>query len=343
MKRRQGDRWARAVLNGSCGLQRRTGEPYMPLEEEHDGRYQMRDSRCVRRELRLCCTGRESPSCSWKRGAVWRVGWRAPTVTEGSLQLCCTGRERPFHRRVRSITPMDRRGLTLRLKGAEALPHQKGEPRPTLIGKDIWGAVWRSDGRGSHAPKGACCSAAPGGRASSAARVCSVTQTTDDGSPCERKEPVCLLHRKGADRTQLRNSKTDATVGWGSPSTPPEGRPVWSAAHRKGRPCRWLMLNKQRDATDGGNSHFVLRELAALHARGESPPCGWIWGVVWCLGWRAPTASEGGQRLCCTGSESPVRHRVRSATRSDRQRGHTATEGSRGPAAPEGRALTDAE
>ncbi len=169
MKRRQGDRWTRAVLNGSCGLQCRTGEPYMPLEEEHDGRYQMRDSRCVRRELRLCCTGRESPSCSWKRGAVWSVGWRAPTVTEGSLQLCCTGRESLVRRRVRSITPMTDGGLTLRPKGAEALPHQKGEPRPTLNRQGYSRHVWRIGWRAPMQPKGASGSAAPGGRASSAA------------------------------------------------------------------------------------------------------------------------------------------------------------------------------
>ncbi len=47
-------------------------------------------------------------------------------------------------------------------------------------------------------------------------------------------------------------------------------------------------------------------------------------------------ATEGSQRLCCTGSGSPVRHRARSATRNDRRRRHTATEGSRGSAAPEG-------
>ncbi len=47
-------------------------------------------------------------------------------------------------------------------------------------------------------------------------------------------------------------------------------------------------------------------------------------------------ATDGSQRLCCTGSGSPVRNRARSATRNDRRRRHTATEGSRGSAAPEG-------
>ncbi len=59
-------------------------------------------------------------------------------------------------------------------------------------------------------------------------------------------------------------------------------------------------------------------------------------GAVWRVGRRAPITTEGSQRLCCTGSGSPVRHRARSATRNDRRRHHTATEGSRGSAAPEG-------
>ncbi len=59
-------------------------------------------------------------------------------------------------------------------------------------------------------------------------------------------------------------------------------------------------------------------------------------GAVWRVGRRAPITTEGSQRLCCTGSGSPVRHRARSATRNDRRRRHTATEVSRGSAAPEG-------
>ncbi len=59
-------------------------------------------------------------------------------------------------------------------------------------------------------------------------------------------------------------------------------------------------------------------------------------GAVWRVGRRAPITTEGSQRLCCTGSGSLVRHRARSATRNDRRRRHTATEGSRGSAAPEG-------
>ncbi len=76
-------------------LRRRTGEPYVPLDEEHDGRYQMRDSRCVRRELRLCCTGRESP-------VRRRVRSMTPTTNVGltrcdrrELRLCFTRRESP--------------------------------------------------------------------------------------------------------------------------------------------------------------------------------------------------------------------------------------------------------
>ncbi len=74
---------------------------------------------------------------------------------------------------------------------------------------------------------------------------------------------------------------------------------------------------------------------ALLHRRGESP-LRLVQGAVWRVGRRAPITTEGSQRLCCAGSGSPVRHRARSATRNDRRRRHTATEGSRGSAAPEG-------
>ncbi len=200
MKRRQGDWWARAVLDGSCGLRRRTGEPYMPLEEEHDGRYQMRDSRCVRRELWLCCTGRESPSCSWKRGAVWRVGWRAPTVTEGSLQLCCTGGESLVRRRVRSVTPTTDGGLTHCDRKEPRLCFTRREsPVRHWIGKEIRGAVWRIRCRAPMQPKGASGSAAPGGSESLVrCRVRSIAQTTEGGLTRRVKGAVGLQHRKGS-------------------------------------------------------------------------------------------------------------------------------------------------
>ncbi len=179
MKRRQGDRWARAVLDGSCGLRRRTGEPYMPLEEEHNGRYQMRDSRCVRRELRLCCTGRESP----------------------------------VRRRVRSMTPTTDGGAhALRPKGAEALLHQKGEPHPTLNrqGYSRRGLTHRMEG--SHATEGSqrlCCT---GGKSLIRRRVRCIAQTTDGGLTLRPKGAVGLLHRKGSP-VRCWKSKEKATDG----------------------------------------------------------------------------------------------------------------------------------
>ncbi len=96
------------------------------------------------------------------------------------------------------------------------------------------------------------------------------------------------------------------------------------------------MLDKQRDATDGGTLTASEGSLRLCCTGGESPPCGLIQGVVCHIGRRAPITTEGSQRLCCTGSGSPVRHRAHSATRNDRRRRHTATEGSRGSAALEG-------
>ncbi len=74
---------------------------------------------------------------------------------------------------------------------------------------------------------------------------------------------------------------------------------------------------------------------ALLHRRGESPlRLNARRGLTHRM--EGSHATEGSQRLCCTGSGSPVRHRARSATQNDRRRRHTATEGSRGSAAPEG-------
>ncbi len=330
MKRRQGDRWARAVLGGSCGLRRRTGEPYMQLEEEHDGRYQMRDSRCVRRELRLCCTGRESP----------------------------------VHRRVRSMTPTTNVGLTrCGPKGAEALLHQKGEPRPTLNrqGYSRRGLTHRMEG--SHATEGSqrlCCTERGAPSDAEKARRCDWWRD----SHCVRRElrlcctggesPPCGLMQDAVWRIGRRapitteGSQRFCCTGSGSPvrhwarsatrndrrrrHTATEGSRGSAAPEGEPRPT----LNKQRDATDGGTLTASEGSCGSAAPEGRVPLCGLMQGAVWRGGRRAPITTEGSQRLCCTGSGSPVRHRACSATRNDRRRRHTATEGSRGSAAPEG-------
>ncbi len=189
MKRRQGDRWARAVLDGSCGLRRRTGEPYMPLEEEHDGRYQMRDSRCVRRELRLCCTGRESP-------VRRRVHSMTPT-TDGGLTLRPKGAVGMLHRKgspVRCWKSKETRlmeGLSLRPKGAAALLHRRGE--------SSYRARFDTSEEGLPLqPKGASGSAAPGVGAPSATERAAQLEMTDGGITLRPKGAVGLLHRKGS-------------------------------------------------------------------------------------------------------------------------------------------------
>ncbi len=135
-------------------------------------------------------------------------------MTEGSLQLCCTGRESLVRRRVRSITTngglthCDRReprlwftrrgsrGSASPEGGAEALLHQKGEPRPTLNrqGDSRRGLMHRMEG--SHATEGSqrlCCT---GRKNLVRRRVRSITQTTDGGLTLRPKGAVGLLHRK---------------------------------------------------------------------------------------------------------------------------------------------------
>ncbi len=96
------------------------------------------------------------------------------------------------------------------------------------------------------------------------------------------------------------------------------------------------MLKKQRGVTDGGTLTASEGSCGSAAPEGRVPLSSLMQGAVWRVGRRAPVTTEGSQRLCCTGGESPVRRRARSATRNDRRRRHTATEGSRGSAAPEG-------
>ncbi len=122
-----------------------------------------------------------------------------PLWTEGSLQLCCTGRESLVRRRVRSITPMTDGGLTLRPKGAEALPHQKGEPHPTLNRQGYSRRGFDASEEGLPLqPKGASGSAAPGVRAPSATERAAQLEMTDGGVTLRPKGAVGLLHRKGS-------------------------------------------------------------------------------------------------------------------------------------------------
>ncbi len=83
------------MLDGSCGLQRRTGKPYMPLKEEHDGRYQMRDSHCDRREPAALLHREGDPRSppSTQRNSNDRQ--RAHTATEGSCGSVAPERKAP--------------------------------------------------------------------------------------------------------------------------------------------------------------------------------------------------------------------------------------------------------
>ncbi len=150
---------------------------------------------------------------------------------------------------------------------------------------------------GSQQPKGASGSAAPGG-----------------GEP---RPPQSMQH--SSDDRRRAHPVTGGSRG----SAAPEGEPS-------------PMLRKQRDVTDGGTLTASEGSCGSAAPEGRVPLFSLVQGAVWRVGRRAPVTTEGSQRLCCTGSGSPVRHRARSATRNDRRRRHTATEGSRGSAAPEG-------
>ncbi len=201
-----------------------------------------RDSHCVRRELRLCCTGGESPPCSLMQDAVWCIGRRAPITTEGSQRFCCTGSGSPVRHRARSATRNDRRRRHAATEGSRGSAAPEGEPRPTLnkqrdatdggtltaIRRELrlcctggesppcglmQGAVWRVGRRATITTEGS-------------QRLC----CTGSGSP--------VRHRARSATRNDRRRRHTATEG-SRGSAAPEGEP---------RPT----LNKQRDATDGG-------------------------------------------------------------------------------------------
>ncbi len=101
---------------------------------------------------------------SLMRGAVWRVGRRAPVTTEGSQRLCCAGSGSPVRHQVRSATRNDGRRRNTATGGSRGSAAPEGEPRPML--KKQRGAT---DGGTLTASEGSCGSAAPEGRVPSVA------------------------------------------------------------------------------------------------------------------------------------------------------------------------------
>ncbi len=124
----------------------------------------------------------------------------------------------------------------------------------------------------------------------------------NEGLSLRPKGAAALLHRKGESRPSP-STQHDSNDRWGAHALRPKG--AEALLHQKGEPRP--TLNRQ-----GYSRRGLTHWMEGSHA------------------------TEGSQRLCCTGGKSPVRHRARSATRNDGWRRHTATEGSRGSAAPEG-------
>ncbi len=76
------------------------------------------------------------PLFSLMRGAVWRVGRRAPIMTEGSQRLCCAGSGSPVRHQARSATRNDGRRRNTATGGSRGSAAPEGEPRPMLKSKE---------------------------------------------------------------------------------------------------------------------------------------------------------------------------------------------------------------
>ncbi len=312
--------------------------------------------------LQLCCTGRESlvrrRVCSITpmtdgglarrpKGAVgllhqkgeprptlnrqgdsrrgWRIGWRAPgNRREPAALLHREGEPRPPQSMQHSSD--DRRRAHPATGGSRGSAAPEGEPSPMLRKQ---GDV--TDGGTLTASEGSCGSAAPEGRVPLFSLVQgAVLACRKKGSRYNRREPAALLHREWEPRplpSAQRNSK------WQTEASHCDRREPWVCCTGRGAPSD---AEEQRDVTNGGTLTASEGSYGSAAPEGRVPLFSLMQGAVWRVGRRAPVATEGSQRLCCAGSGSPVRYRARSATRSDGRRRHTATEGSRGSAAPEG-------
>ncbi len=223
---------------------------------------------------------------------------------------------------------MTDRGLTLRPKGAEALLHRKGEPRPMLNRQGDSRRCLTRRMEGSHATEGS--------------------------------QRLCCTGRESLVRRRVR-SETQTTDGGSRGSAAPEGEP---------RP----MLNKQIDATDGGTLAVSEGSRGSAAPEGRDPLAAEYkarfgasdGGLPQCPkgacdsaapGVRAPSATERAVQLkrqtegshcdrmeprpCCTGMESCLMlNKQKDATDGGTL---TASEGSCGSAAPEGRVPLAAE
>ncbi len=161
---------------GAVGLLHRKGSPVRCWESKRDvtggGTLTASEGSCGS----AAPEGRVRLS-SLMRGAVWRVGRRAPVTTEGSQRLCCAGSGSPVRHQVRSATRNDGRRRNTATGGSRGSAAPEGEPRPML--KKQRGAI---DGGTLTASEGSCGSAAPEGRVPSVAEYAAWLQRLMWGS-----------------------------------------------------------------------------------------------------------------------------------------------------------------
>ncbi len=278
---------------GAVGLLHRKGSPVRCWESKRDvtggGTLTASEGSCGS----AAPEGRV-PLSSLMRGAVWRVGRRAPVTTEGSQRLCCAGSGSPVRHQARSATRNDGRRRNTATGGSRGSAAPEGEPRPMLKkqrGATDGGTLTASEGScGSAAPegrvplatwckarfdaseeglplqpKGASGSAAPGVGAPSATQRAAQPGMTDGGVTLRPEGAVGLLHRKGSPVRCWRSKETRLMEGLSL-------RPKGAAAllHRRGESP--LRLDARRGLTRRKKgSHYNRREPAALLHREWEP------------------------------------------------------------------------
>ncbi len=144
-----------------------------------------------------------------------------------------------------------------------------------------------------------------------------------------------LLHRTGGSLLQLERGAV-WRVGWGALAKP-GGSLQLCCTGRESLVRRWVC--SITPTTDGGLTRRPKGAVGLLHQEGEPRPTLNRQGDSrrgWRIGWRAPSNRREPAALLHRGGGEPRPPQSMQHSSDDRRRRHTATEGSRGSAAPEG-------
>ncbi len=357
-----------AASEGSWALLHRTGGSLLQLERGAVWRVGWGALAKPGGSLQLCCTGRESLVRRWvcsitpttdggltrrPKGAVgllhqegeprptlnrqgdsrrgWRIGWRAPSNRREPAALLHRGGGEPRPPQSMQHSSDDRRRAHPATGGSRGSAAPEGEPSPMLRKqRDV------TDGGTLTASEGSCGSAAPEGRVPLFSLMQgAVLARRKKGSRYNRREPAALLHREWEPRpppSTQRNSK------WRTEASHCDRREPWVCCTGRESPVR-RRVRSMTPATNVGLTRCDRRELRLCFTRRESPVRHWIGkdirGAVWLIGWRAPMQPKG-----ASGSAAPKGEpRPMLKMQGDATDGGTltASEGSCGSAAPEGR------